>query len=90
MDLQKLGVKKGDRVYLGMQNCPQFAISFFAAHSLGAIVTAISPAYKAGEVSYVLNDSGAKVMIIEESVVPVINEIRDKIPTVENVIVTVT
>jgi len=86
--LQKLGVKKGDRVYLGMQNCPQFAISFFAAHCLGAIITAISPAYKAGEVSYVLNDSGAKVMIIEEAVVPVINEIRDRIPTLENVIVT--
>lgn len=86
--LQKLGVKKGDRVYLSMQNCPQFAISFFAAHCLGAIVTAISPAYKAGEISYVLNDCGAKIMIIEEAVVPVINEVRSKVPTVENVIVT--
>lgn len=86
--LQKLGVKKGDRIYLSMQNCPQFAISFFAAHCLGAIVTAISPAYKAGEISYVLNDCGAKVMIIEEAVVPVINEVRDRVPNVESVIVT--
>lgn len=86
--LQKLGVEKGDRVYLGMQNCPQFVISFFAAHCLGAIVTAISPAYKAGEVRYILNDSGAKVLIIEESVVPVLNEIKDQVPAVENVIVT--
>ncbi len=86
--LQKLGIKKGDRVYLGMQNCPQFVISYFAAHMLGAIVMAISPAYKAGEVSYAINDSGAKALIIEESVIPVFNEIRGKIPSVENVIVT--
>lgn len=86
--LQKLGVKKGDRVYLGMQNCPQFMISYYAAHSVGAIVMAISPAYKAGEVSYALNDSGSKVMIIEESVIPVFNQIKDKVPGVENVIVT--
>lgn len=86
--LQKMGVKKGDRVYLGMQNCPQFVISYFAAHMLGAIVMAISPAYKAGEVTFAVNDSGSKVMIIEESVVPVLNEIREKIPAVEHVIVT--
>lgn len=86
--LQEMGVKKGDRIYLGMQNCPQFVISYFAAHMLGAIVMAISPAYKAGEVSYAINDSGAKVLIIEESVIPVFNEIRDKVPAVEHVIVT--
>ncbi len=86
--LQQMGVKKGDRVYLSMQNCPQFVISYFAAHMLGAIVMAISPAYKAGEVSYALNDSGSKVIIIEESVIPVYNEIRDKVPAVEKVIIT--
>ncbi len=86
--LRKLGVKKGDRIYLGMQNCPQFLIAYYAAHCLGAIVTAISPAYKAGEMSHVLNDSGAKTIIIEESVFPVFNEIKDKVPAVENVIIT--
>jgi len=86
--LQKLGVKKGDRVYLGMQNCPQFVIAYYAAHCLGSVVVAISPAYKAGEVSYVLNNSGAKVLVVEESVMPVLNEIKDQIPAVEQVIVT--
>lgn len=86
--LKKLGIQKGDRVYLGLQNCPQFAIAYYATHCLGAVIVAISPAYKAGEVSYVVNNSGARVMIIEESVVPVYNEIKDIIPAVENVIVT--
>jgi acyl-CoA synthetase (AMP-forming)/AMP-acid ligase II len=86
--LKKMGVQKGDRVYLGLQNSPQFVISYFAAHCLGAIVMSISPAYKAGEVTYVVNNAGAKVMIIEESVVPVYNSIKDNLPTVEHVVVT--
>ncbi len=86
--LQKLGIKKGDRVYIGLQNSPQFVITYYAAHSLGAVTMSMSPAYKAGEVSYVVNDAGAKVMIIEESVVPVYNEIKDIIPSVEHVVVT--
>lgn len=86
--LKKMGVTKGDRVYVGLQNSPQFVITYFAAHSLGAVIMAMSPAYKAGEVSYAVNDAGAKVMVVEESVVPVYNEIRDNIPSVENVIVT--
>jgi acyl-CoA synthetase (AMP-forming)/AMP-acid ligase II len=86
--LKKMGIKKGDVVYLGLQNCPQFAIAYYAAHCLGAVIMAISPAYKAAEIKYLVNDSGAKVMIIEESVVPVYQEIRDDIPSVTNVVLT--
>ena len=86
--LKKLGIKKGDRVYLGMANSPQFVICYYAAHSLGAVIMAMSPLYKAGEVSYAVNDAGVKVMIIEESVVPVYNQIKDMVPTVEHVVVT--
>ncbi len=86
--LKKLGIEKGDRVYLGLANSPQFVICYYAAHSLGAVVMAMSPLYKAGEVSYAVNDAGAKVMIIEESVVPVYNQIKDMVPTVEHVVVT--
>ncbi|NLV16447.1 MAG: AMP-binding protein [Syntrophomonadaceae bacterium] len=86
--LQRMGIGKGDRVYLGMQNCPQMVISFFAAHFVGAVVTAMTPAYKVGEVQYAANDSGAKVMIIEESVIPIYNQVKDKLSTVEHVVVT--
>lgn len=86
--LQRMGVKKGDRVYMMLQNCPQFAIAFFAAHSLGAIVVAMSPAYKAGEMRFSVNDCEPKVLIIEESVVPVYNEIKDELHSIEHIVVT--
>ncbi|NLV16710.1 MAG: AMP-binding protein [Syntrophomonadaceae bacterium] len=86
--LQKLGVTKGDRVYLGLQNCPQFYIAFFAAHSLGAIVVPGSPMFKAGELTYALNDSGAKVIITEEDIFPIYQIIRNDLKSVESVVVT--
>jgi len=86
--LQKLGVCKGDRVYLGLQNCPQFVIAYFAAHCLGAIVVPGSPMFKGGEMTYVLNDSGAKVLILEEELFPIFKSIRNDLKSVEAVIVT--
>lgn len=85
--LKKMGVKKGDRVYLGMQNCPQFIISYYAAMALGAVIVSGSPMFKSGELSYILKDSGSKVAIIQEDNYSIFQTIRDEVP-VENVIVT--
>ncbi|MGI6512822.1 MAG: AMP-binding protein [Syntrophomonadales bacterium] len=86
--LRKLGVQKGDRVYLALENCPQFIISYYAAMALGAIVIAGSPMFKEGELTYALNDCTAKVVIIEDALYPILQSIRDKVPAVESVVVT--
>lgn len=86
--LQRLGVKKGDRVYLGMQNCPQFLFAYWGAHAIGAIVVPGSPMFKKGELQYALNDSGAKVVIIEDGLFPIFASISNQVPAVEAVIVT--
>ena len=62
--LLKLGVKKGEVVALWLPNCPQFAVSYFGALSIGATITAISPLYVAREMVYQIQDSGAKYLII--------------------------
>jgi acyl-CoA synthetase (AMP-forming)/AMP-acid ligase II len=86
--LKKLGVARGDRVYLALENCPQFIICYYAAMTLDAIVIAGSPMYKSGELTYVLNDCTAKVVVIEDALFPILQSIRDKVPAVESVIVT--
>ncbi|MGI6551396.1 MAG: AMP-binding protein [Syntrophomonadales bacterium] len=86
--LQGLGVKKGDRVYLGLQNCPQFLFSYWGAHAIGAIVVPGSPMFKKGELQYALNDSGAKVVIIEDGLFSIFESIRDQVPSVSAVVAT--
>ncbi|TRM80658.1 AMP-dependent synthetase [Sulfolobus sp. D5] len=56
-------VNKGDVVILATQNIPQFIIVEYAVWSLGGIVLPVNPAYSARELEFLVNDSGAKLMI---------------------------
>jgi len=61
--LADLGVKKGNRVALFMPNCPQFAVAYYAALKIGAILTMCSPLNSEAELKYQINDSGAETLI---------------------------
>ena len=66
--LEGLGVAKGDRVILVLQNVPQFLISTYAAWRIGAIVVPLNPMYKERELSYFCENSGAKIFITLEEI----------------------
>ena len=61
----KFGVKPGDRVALWVKNCPEFVSSVFGILSAGGVVVPINNFLKPAEVSYIVNDSGANVLITE-------------------------
>jgi len=68
--LARLGLKKGEVAALMLPNCHQFVIFFYACQRLGLITTAINPMYKNMEVSHQLKDSGAKALLVLDSVYP--------------------
>ena len=47
--LKEIGVEKGDRVVIHMDNCPQYVMAFFALMKLGAIVVQVGPMSSATE-----------------------------------------
>ncbi len=59
------GVGKGDRVAVIMRNLPEWPVAFFAAVSLGAIVTPLNAWWTGPELQYGLADSGSKVAIVD-------------------------
>jgi len=61
--LKKLGVKKGDRVALLVNNSPEFIVAYFAAVYLGAEAVPLNTFLRLEEVLYILDDSKAKVFI---------------------------
>lgn len=65
--LIKLGVSKGTRVALMMNNCPDLVFSYYAVLSIGGIVVQNNPMYKERELLFQLKDSDAEIFIIEES-----------------------
>ncbi|QTD44161.1 long-chain fatty acid--CoA ligase [Ottowia testudinis] len=61
--LQALGVQKGDRVVLNMQNCPQLIVAHFAILRVGAVVVPVNPMNRAEELKHFITDPDAKVAI---------------------------
>ncbi|ANU12771.1 Long-chain-fatty-acid--CoA ligase [Planococcus halocryophilus Or1] len=85
--LQKLGIKKGDRVSIMLPNCPQAVISFYGILYAGGIVVMTNPLYTEREIVYQMNDSGAKAIISLDILFPRISK-AIKETQLENVIVT--
>ena len=65
--MHDLGIKKGDRVALLLLNSPQFIIAYFGALKAGAVLTAISPFYVSPEIKHQIEDSGARMIICQDT-----------------------
>jgi fatty-acyl-CoA synthase len=61
--LAALGVRKGDRVMVDMQNCPQLLIAHFAILRANAVVVPVNPMNRAEELKHYITDPDAKVAI---------------------------
>ena len=57
------GLQSRDRIIVDLQNVPQFLVAVYAAWKLGMIVVPLNPMYKGQELSYFLQDSGAKLFL---------------------------
>ncbi|MBV6754892.1 long-chain-fatty-acid--CoA ligase [Rhodococcus opacus] len=64
--LFELGVRKGDRVAVLAANRPETVEVWFAAQRLGAIAVPLNTRLVAAEVAYILADSGAKILVVDE------------------------
>ncbi|MBV9710751.1 MAG: long-chain fatty acid--CoA ligase [Ktedonobacteraceae bacterium] len=85
--LQKIGVKKGDRVAIALPNIPQYPIAFYGALRAGAVVVPTNPLYTERELSHQLNDSGATVIVMLDTFYPSVRNIRAE-TKLEHIIVT--
>ena len=64
-ELRGQGVVKGDRVAIVMRNLPEWPVAFYAAASLGAVVTPLNAWWTGPELEYGFTDSGAKIAIVD-------------------------
>jgi acyl-CoA synthetase (AMP-forming)/AMP-acid ligase II len=62
---KEFDVKPGDRIALWVKNCPEFVPAVFGILSAGGVVVPVNNFLKPTEVSYILNDSGANVLITD-------------------------
>jgi len=75
--LQKLGVRKGDRVSLMLPNLPQQVIAYFGTLKAGATVVNTNPTYTAREVQHQLENSGAETIVILSGLYDRLAQVRE-------------
>lgn len=59
----QLGVKKGTRVALLLPNTPFYVIAYYAVLRIGGIVVNCNPLYTVSELSHIVGNSGAELMV---------------------------
>jgi long-chain acyl-CoA synthetase len=62
--LESWGIGRGDRVAILSENRPEWTITDFAALALGAVTVPIYSTQTAEQTSYILNDSGVRVIAV--------------------------
>jgi len=86
--LMKQGVSKGDRVAICLPNSPEYLVFYFAVVKLGAVAVPFNVMLKSAEITYIVNNSEAKLLIgLAEETMNKVLEIQTRMPSLEKVIV---
>ena len=85
--LHRRGIASGDRVMILMLNRPEFVETCLAATRLGAIAVPVNFRLTPPELAYLVEDSGAAVVVTEPMLAPVAAAVRDIAPQLSTVIV---
>ena len=67
---QRCGVRRGDRVALFMQNCPQFVVALYAILRADAVVVPVNSMNRLEEVRHIVRDSGARAALVAQELAP--------------------
>jgi acyl-coenzyme A synthetase/AMP-(fatty) acid ligase len=85
--LDRLGVRRGDRVFLRLPNVPEFYVAALAVAKLGAVFIPSSTQFRAAEVAYRLRDSGAVAAVTTTALADVIDQARGGCPALRHIVV---
>ena len=83
--LQDNGIEKGDRIAILSANSAEYFIAFYATLFAGGVVTTLNPLYKEREVLHQLEDAGASAVFAMGPLLPLIQQVREQVPSIKHV-----
>ena len=88
LGLKALGVGPGDRVAVHSLNRPAWLLADLGTQGIGAITVGVYPTSPSAEVQYLLDHSGATVLVAEdEEQVDKALAVRDQLPELQHIVV---
>ncbi len=86
--LLRAGVKKGDRIVLLLQNCPEFVVAYFAILKIGAIAVILDFRLSPAEMEPIFHETEVTAVITSVRQKVFIDRMREMVPTLQHVVVT--
>jgi fatty-acyl-CoA synthase len=84
--LRASGIQPGDRVAYLMPNLPEMLVAQFAVPLAGAVLVSVNTRLSDEEIAYILNHSGAKVLVTDSAFLPAVASAVQNVPTITEVI----
>ncbi len=81
------GIKKGSKIAVMLPNCPDFLYLWFGIAKMGGVMVPINVAWKGELLEYILNNSDAETVVVEESLFPQIQEVLGNTSGIRNIYV---
>ena len=81
--LEKAGVRRQDRIGIVSMNSLPFTQIMAAGQWSGIIVATVNFRLAPPEMAYIINDSTPRVLFFEAQYLPIIDQLRDQLPSVE-------
>ncbi|MHB1126689.1 MAG: long-chain-fatty-acid--CoA ligase [Bacillota bacterium] len=85
--LANLGVQKNEKVAFLFFNCNEIVECYFSVAKTGAVSVPVNFRLAPREMEYILNNSDAVVLILDQRFLPAIQQIREGLPLVRHFIV---
>lgn len=85
--LSDAGIGIGDRVGTLMWNGNRHLEAYYATAGMGAVLHTLNLRLSAGDLEYIINHAEDKVIIADADMLPLLDQLAGKIPTVQQVIV---
>lgn len=83
-------VRPGDRVGVCLPNCPQFIIAMIGALKVCAVHVPVNPMFREQELRHELVDSGVEILVVQDTVLPLVDNIREETDVREVLVTAVT
>lgn len=84
--IKRSGLGKGDKVALMLPNIPEFVYCYFGALKIGAVVVTLNTSSTPSELTYLLNNSDAKLLIIQASQIKKYQQIQQQLSSCHQII----
>jgi len=84
---RNLGLGPGERLAILLPNCPQLVSTYHAVLSLGGVAVLLNPLLSPKEIAYQLKDSGSRILVVLDHLLPKVEEAAEPV-NLEHMVIT--